>query len=56
MTRAIADDGIAGWYYRVLANGTVAVGDRYELVERQAGAPSLVRFWQLVHQHRPRYA
>lgn len=54
MTQAIADAGIAGWYYRVLANGTVAVGDRFELVERQAGAPSLVRFWALVHQHRPR--
>ena len=53
MTRAIAEAGIAGWYYRVLAMGSVAVGDRFELVERQAGAPTLVCFWQLVHQHRP---
>lgn len=53
MTRAIADAGIAGWYYRVLAAGTVAVGDRYELIDRTAGAPTLVRFWQIVHQHRP---
>lgn len=53
MTRAIADAGIAGWYYRVLATGTVAVGDRYELVDRAAGAPTLVRFWQIVHEHRP---
>ncbi len=53
MTRAIADAGIAGWYYRVLATGTVAVGDRFELIDRLSGAPTLARFWQIVHQHRP---
>ncbi|WP_295687650.1 MOSC domain-containing protein [uncultured Nevskia sp.] len=53
MTRAVADAGIAGWYYRVLEPGTVAVGDRFELIDRVAGAPTLVRFWEIVHAHRP---
>jgi MOSC domain-containing protein YiiM len=53
MTRAIADAGIAGWYYRVLEPGTVAVGDRLELLDRPAGAPTVSTFWALIHEHRP---
>lgn len=53
MTRAIADAGIAGWYYRVLEPGMVAVGDRIELVDRMPGAPTLAAFWSLIHEHRP---
>lgn len=53
MTRAIAEAGIAGWYYRVLEPGTVAVGDAIELLDRPPGAPTLAAFWALVHAHRP---
>ncbi|WP_273456430.1 MOSC domain-containing protein [Nevskia ramosa] len=53
MTRAVADAGIAGWYYRVLEPGMVAVGDRFELIDRVPEAPTLVRFWEIVHAHRP---
>ena len=53
MTRAIADAGIAGWYYRVLETGDVALGDSIELIDRPAGAPTVAAFWAIVHEHRP---
>lgn len=53
MTRAIADDGIAGWYYRVIETGDVELGDAIELIDRAADAPTLAAFWALIHQHRP---
>ena len=53
MTRAIAEAGIAGWYYRVLAIGDVACGDRIELIDRQRDAVSLAEFWAVVQEHRP---
>lgn len=56
MTRAIADAGIAGWYYRVLETGEVALGDRFELIDRLPDAPTLTAFWALVHTHRPALA
>lgn len=56
MTRAIAEAGIAGWYYRVLEPGMVAAGDDFRLLERQSGALDLVAFWQLVQTHRPSLA
>lgn len=53
MTRAIADAGIAGWYYRVLETGDVALGDSIELIDRPAGAPTVAAFWAIVREHRP---
>lgn len=53
MTQAIAEAGMAGWYYRVLETGTVAVGDTIELLDRPPGAPTLAAFWALIHAHRP---
>ncbi len=53
MTRYIAEHGIAGWYYRVLAEGEVAVGDTLELIERAADPITLAAFWAVVHAHRP---
>jgi MOSC domain-containing protein YiiM len=53
ITRYIAEAGIAGWYYRVLSPGRVAVGDPFELIERAAAPVSLQHFWQIVDGHPP---
>lgn len=53
MTRAIADAGIAGWYYRVIETGDVERGDAIELIDRTPDAPTLAAFWALIHEHRP---
>lgn len=53
ITRHVADHGIAGWYYRVLDEGEVAVGDALEHVGRETGAVSLAEFWAIVRAHRP---
>src|ERR1700758_1921083 len=53
ITRHIAEQGLAGWYYRVLAPGEVQQGDAFTLLERNAEALSLRALHRLVHQHRP---
>ena len=53
ITRFIAEQGIAGWYYRVLDPGVVAAGDALELIERNDAAVSLREFSDLNHEHRP---
>jgi len=53
MTRYIAEHGICGWYYRVLAPGEVQSGDDLELIERAAAPISLRQFWDAVGTHRP---
>jgi MOSC domain-containing protein YiiM len=53
ITRYIAEQGIAGWYYRVLASGEVRAGDALELLERNADPVSLAEFHHLGRRHRP---
>lgn len=53
ITRHIAEQGIAGWYYRVLAPGEVQVGDALTLLERNAEPLSLRALHALVREHRP---
>jgi MOSC domain-containing protein YiiM len=56
ITRHIAEAGIAGWYYRVLAPGEVQRGDRFSLLERNAEPLSLRTLHRLMHEHRPELA
>lgn len=53
ITRHIAEQGMAGWYYRVLAPGEVQPGDAFTLLERNAEPLSLRALHQLAHAHRP---
>lgn len=56
MTAYIAEHGCAGWYYRVLADGTVAAGDDWTLLERVPEAVTLAEFHETLRQHRPALA
>jgi len=49
----IAEQGIAGWYYRVLAPGEVQAGDAFSLLQRNADAVSLAELWQASRTRRP---
>ena len=53
LSKAIQVAGISGWYYRVLEEGEVERGDSIELIERNASAFSVERFWQIGHTLRP---
>ena len=53
LTEAVMHAGHAGWYYRVLREGTVAAGLWLELVDRPEGAVSLAGFWATQNAHRP---
>lgn len=52
MTRLIAEEGITGWYYRVLEEGSVEPGCAFELVTRLPGAVSLARLLALMREQR----
>ncbi|HEU0197859.1 MAG TPA: MOSC domain-containing protein [Nevskiaceae bacterium] len=45
--------GVSGWYYRVLEEGEVACGEAWRLLDRNAAAFTLQRFWELRHATRP---
>lgn len=53
MARFIAETGITGWYYRVLAEGEVAPGEAFELLERNADPIPLAELWRVWLTHRP---
>lgn len=52
MARRVQKSGRTGWYYRVLAPGTVAPGDRLELVDRLAPDWTLHRLWHALYVDR----
>lgn len=52
----VAEHGIAGWYFRVLAPGVCLAGDALTHIERPAGAVSLARFNRSVAVKRPALA
>lgn len=49
----IAGQGIAGWYYRVLAPGTAQPGDVLQRIEREPRPVTLRRLWTLMAEPRP---
>jgi MOSC domain-containing protein YiiM len=49
----VAEHGIAGWYFRVLAPGECEAGDALIHLERPPGALSLARFHQSQRAQRP---
>lgn len=53
ISQHIAEQGMAGWYYRVLAPGEVEQGEAFTLLERGAGALSLRALHRLMRDHRP---
>jgi MOSC domain-containing protein YiiM len=52
-SRWIAEHGVTGWYFRVLAGGELAPGQPLARVSRPATVVSLRDFWRLFQQHRP---
>jgi MOSC domain-containing protein YiiM len=53
LSRRIASDCITGWYYRVLAPGTISLGGAFERIGQTADPVSIRHFWQIVLCHRP---
>ena len=52
LAKAIAEQAISGWYYRVLETGTLKIGDSIQLVERP-NPVSMSEFLQIYAEHRP---
>ncbi|APX25411.1 hypothetical protein Ga0080559_TMP4615 [Salipiger profundus] len=52
MARRVQQTGRTGWYYRVLQTGTVAPGDRLELIGRLAPDWTLRRLWHALYVDR----
>lgn len=52
MARRVQQSGRTGWYYRVLQPGTVAPGDRLDLIDRLAPDWTLRRLWQAMYVDR----
>ncbi|RHZ93547.1 MOSC domain-containing protein [Cereibacter sphaeroides] len=52
MARRVQLTGRTGWYYRVLEPGTVAPGDRLQLIDRRAPDWTLRRLWQALYVDR----
>lgn len=48
MVARVLASGRAGWYYRVLQEGEIAPGDRFELLERPLADWPLSRLWQVL--------
>lgn len=56
LTLQVENEGVAGWYYRVLVPGRLRAGDAMQLIERNADPLSLRDYWNLKHAHRPSLA
>jgi MOSC domain-containing protein YiiM len=52
MARRVQQSGRTGWYYRVLEPGSIAPGDRLQLVDRHAADWTLHRLWHVFYVDR----
>ncbi|WP_230970177.1 MOSC domain-containing protein [Nitrogeniibacter aestuarii] len=52
-SRLVADNGLTGWYFRVLHPGDIPPDGALELVERPSPGMTLARLWALEQSHRP---
>jgi len=43
----LMSQAISGWYYRVLENGLISVGDSFELVDRLENSVAVAEVWQI---------
>lgn len=50
MARRVQETGRTGWYFRVLAEGEIAAGDRAELIARPQPDWPLQRVWRLLYR------
>lgn len=53
VSQLISAEGLTGWYYRVLDEGEVEAGCRFELDSRPAPGITLTRLWAARIAHRP---
>lgn len=53
LSHFLMQEGIAGWYYRVIAQGSAKVGDPFRLLDRTDNNLSIREFWSLMKTHRP---
>jgi MOSC domain-containing protein YiiM len=56
LSKFLAERHISGWYYRVLQDGEISVGDGIILRERFADSMSVADFSAIVTSHRPALA
>jgi len=53
MAKLIDDEGITGWYFRVIEEGSIEPNCPFELMERKAPEVSISTLLSLWHVHRP---
>jgi MOSC domain-containing protein YiiM len=53
LSKAIAERGLTGWYYRVLQPGRVGPDSAFELVDRNPAEVSVIRLWLANVARRP---
>lgn len=53
LSKWIADEGITGWYFRVLTPGMVQPDDELHLLERNADPIPVLHIWRSHVEHRP---
>lgn len=53
MAKRIDDEGLTGWYFRILEEGSVEPGCTFELIDRVAEQVTVQALLAIWHEHRP---
>lgn len=53
LSRFVLAERITGWYYRVIGEGAITVGDAFSLIARPNPRWTIDRVWCAVNEHRP---